>query len=60
MPRPARARFASFTGVGSDYQPPQQSELTLDTSAHSVADATDEIERMLAGSGVLIEELWSI
>ena len=57
----ARAgRLASFTGIGSDYQPPLASELTLDTSAHTVADATDEIERMLAGSGVLIEELWSI
>src|SRR6201995_3816658 len=59
----AKARagaLASFTGVGSDYQPPQQSELTLDTSAHTVDDATDEIERMLARSGILIEELWSI
>ena len=57
----ARAgRLASFTGIGSDYQPPLASELTLDTSAHTVADATDKIERMLAGSGVLIEELWSI
>ena len=59
----AKARagaLASFTGVGSDYQPPQQSELTLDTSAHSVADATNAIERMLAESGILIEELWSI
>ena len=57
----ARAgQLASFTGIGSDYQPPLASELTLDTSAHTVADATDKIERMLAGSGVLIEELWSI
>ncbi len=59
----AKARagaLPSFTGIGSDYQPPRASELTLDTSAHSVADATDEIERMLAGSGILIEELWSI
>ncbi len=59
----AKARsgqLASFTGIGSDYQPPLASELTLDTSAHTVADATDEIERMLAGSGILIEELWSI
>ena len=59
----AKARagaLPSFTGIGSDYQPPLASELTLDTSAHSVADATDEIERMLAGSGILIEELWSV
>jgi bifunctional enzyme CysN/CysC len=59
----AKARagaLPSFTGIGSDYQPPLASELTLDTSAHSVADATDQIERMLAQSGILIEELWSI
>jgi bifunctional enzyme CysN/CysC len=54
----AKARagtLASFTGVGSDYQPPIESELTLDTSARSVSDATDEIERMLASSGVLYD-----
>ncbi len=59
----AKARagtLASFTGVGSDYQPPIESELALDTSARSVSDATDEIERMLTGRGILIEELWSI
>ncbi len=59
----AKARagaLPSFTGIGSDYQPPLASELTLDTSARTVGDATDEIERMLAGSGILIEELWSI
>jgi bifunctional enzyme CysN/CysC len=54
----AKARagtLASFTGVGSDYQPPIESELALDTSARSVSDATDEIERMLASSGVLYD-----
>jgi bifunctional enzyme CysN/CysC len=57
----ARAgQLASFTGVGSDYQPPLTSELTLDTSAHTVVDATDEIERMLAASGIFVEDLWSI
>jgi bifunctional enzyme CysN/CysC len=59
----AKARagaLPSFTGINNEYQPPLQNELTLDTSARSVSDATDEIERMLAGSGVLIEELWSI
>jgi len=56
----AKARagsLASFTGIGSDYQPPLESELTLDTSARSVADATDEIERMLARTGILFHEL---
>jgi len=31
--------------------------LSLDTSSRSVSDATDEIERMLANSGVLFDEL---
>jgi bifunctional enzyme CysN/CysC len=31
--------------------------LTIDTSTRSVADATDEIERMLARSGILFDEL---
>jgi bifunctional enzyme CysN/CysC len=55
----AKARaggLASFTGVNNDYQPPLQSELALDTSARSVADATDEIERMLAESDILFDE----
>ena len=56
----AKARagtLASFTGINNEYQPPLQSELTLDTSARSVGDATDAIERMLAESGVLFGEL---
>jgi bifunctional enzyme CysN/CysC len=31
--------------------------LRIDTSQRSVADATDEIERMLAATGVLFDEL---
>jgi bifunctional enzyme CysN/CysC len=56
----AKARagsLANFTGIGSDYQPPAACELTLDTSSRSVAEATDEIERMLARTGVLFDEL---
>ena len=56
----AKARagtLTSFTGINNEYQPPLQSELTLDTSARSVGDATDAIERMLAESGVLFGEL---
>jgi bifunctional enzyme CysN/CysC len=56
----AKARagaLASFTGIGNDYQPPLESELTLDTSARSVADAADEIERMLGSTGILFDEL---
>ena len=56
----AKARAGTlpgFTGIGNDYQPPQDCELTIDTSSRSVPDATEEIERMLARTGVLFEEL---
>ena len=55
----AKARagaLSGFTGIGNDYEPPANAELTLDTSDRSVSDLTDEIERMLAGSGVLFNE----
>ena len=56
----AKARagtLQSFTGIGNDYQPPTGAELVLDTSARSVAEATEAIERMLAKTGVLFDEL---
>src|SRR5271163_1991283 len=56
----AKARAGAlhgFTGIANDYQPPTASELTIDTSTRSVSDATDEIERMLASSGILFDEL---
>ena len=56
----AKARagaLSGFTGIGNDYQPPEAAELSLDTSSRSVSEATDEIERMLAKSGVLFDEL---
>jgi bifunctional enzyme CysN/CysC len=56
----AKARAGAlhaFTGIGHDYQPPTECELTIDTSTHSAGDATDEIERMLARSGILFDEL---
>ena len=56
-PRRAPAPCTAFTGIGNDYQPPTGSELTIDTSTRSVPDATDEIERMLARSGILFDEL---
>jgi bifunctional enzyme CysN/CysC len=55
----AKARAGSlrgFTGIGNDYQPPTTSELTIDTSARSVTEATDEIEEMLARSGILLDD----
>lgn len=56
----AKARagnLPSFTGIGRDYQAPKNAELTLDTSQRSVADAAEDIERMLADSGVLFGEM---
>jgi bifunctional enzyme CysN/CysC len=56
----AKARLGAlsgFTGIGDDYEPPANAELTLDTSDRSVSDLVDEIERMLAKSGVLFNEL---
>jgi len=56
----AKARagtLKSFTGIDNDYQPPTEAELVLDTSSRSVAEATEEIERMLAKTGVLFDEL---
>jgi bifunctional enzyme CysN/CysC len=47
----------NFTGTGKDYQAPTDSELTIDTSARSVSDATNDIERMLAKTGILFDEL---
>jgi bifunctional enzyme CysN/CysC len=56
----AKARAGAlqgFTGIGNDYQPPTECELRLDTSTRSVADAADEIEQMLAKSGILFGEM---
>ncbi|WP_454624565.1 adenylyl-sulfate kinase [Bradyrhizobium cenepequi] len=55
----AKARagsLPSFTGITNDYEPPSASELTIDTSSRSVADAVDEIERMLGRTGILFDE----
>jgi len=56
----AKARagtLKSFTGIGNDYQPPTSAALVLDTSARSVPDATEEIERMLSKTGILFDDL---
>jgi bifunctional enzyme CysN/CysC len=56
----AKARagnLPSFTGIANDYQPPASADLTIDTSARSVADGADAIERLLASTGVLFNEL---
>jgi bifunctional enzyme CysN/CysC len=56
----AKARagaLQAFTGIGKDYEPPTDAELKIDTSSRSVADATNEIERMLTKSGILLDEV---
>ncbi len=55
----AKARagvLRDFSGIDTDYQVPPAPDLTIDTSARPVADATDAIERMLANTGVLFDE----
>src|SRR4051794_21866497 len=56
----AKARagaLQAFTGIGNDYQPPTTSELTIDTLLRSVAEATEDIERMLTKSEVIFDQL---
>ena len=56
----AKARAGAlkgFTGIGNDYQPPETSELVIDTSTRPLTEATDAIERMLADTGILFDEL---
>ena len=55
----AKARagnLPSFTGIANDYQPPNDAELVIDTSTRSVTEAADDIERLLASSGLLFNE----
>ena len=54
---PRMLALHGFTGIGNDYQTPTAAELTIDTSTRPVAEATDEIERMLAKTGILFDEL---
>ena len=54
----AKARAGAlqgFTGIVGDYQPPVNVELTINTSKRPLADATDDIERMLTDTGVLFD-----
>jgi bifunctional enzyme CysN/CysC len=56
----AKARagaLPAFTGIGQDYEPPTGNELVIDASTRSVAEATEEIERMLSTTGVLLDEV---
>ena len=54
----AKARagvLTGFTGIGNDYQAPEASELIIDTSNRTIADATGDITRMLSRTGVLVD-----
>lgn len=56
----AKARAGNlngFTGIANNYEAPALSELTIDTSTRSIADATNDIERMLATTNILFDEL---
>jgi bifunctional enzyme CysN/CysC len=56
----AKARAGAlqgFTGIGNDYQPPTDAEIVIDTAGRTVVEATDEIERMLAKTSVLFDDI---
>jgi bifunctional enzyme CysN/CysC len=56
----AKARagaLKNFTGIGNDYEAPEAAELVLDTTTRSVADAVDEVERLLATTNVLFDDI---
>ncbi|WP_407160683.1 adenylyl-sulfate kinase [Bradyrhizobium sp. STM 3557] len=56
----AKARagtLKNFTGIGNDYQAPEAAELVLDTTTRSVAEAVDEVERLLATTNVLFDDI---
>ena len=56
--RKARAgQLTGFTGIDGSYQVPANAELIVDNGVGTVSEATDAIEHMLAGRGVLFEEL---
>lgn len=53
----AKARAGAlnnFTGIGKDYETPKAAELVIDTTALSVTDAADKVERMLIDTGVVL------
>lgn len=50
----ARARageIAEFTGISSPYEPPEDADLAIDTSAVSIHDARDQVLGLLAAGG---------
>ena len=56
----AKARagaLQNFTGIGTDYEPPLDAELVIDTATRGIADATDELEALLSKTGVLFDDI---
>ena len=56
----AKARAGAlqgFTGIGNDYEPPANAELVLDTSTRALSESADDIEIMLARTGVLFDDM---
>ncbi|MGY4305832.1 bifunctional enzyme CysN/CysC [Bradyrhizobium sp. USDA 4369] len=56
----AKARagaLQNFTGIGTDYEPPLDAELVIDTATRGIADATDELEALLSRTGVLFDDI---
>ena len=52
----AKARageIKNFTGIDSEYQPPENPQLRIDTTAMSAEDAAEQILLMLREAGVL-------
>jgi bifunctional enzyme CysN/CysC len=48
-----RGELPLFTGIRNDYEPPLNCELSVDTSAQTVAGTTESIEAFLIRSGIL-------
>jgi len=56
----AKARAGAlqgFTGIGNDYEAPEAAELVIDTSTRPVTEGVEEVERMLARTSVLFDEI---
>ncbi len=56
----AKARAGAlqgFTGIGNDYEAPEAAELVIDTSSRPVTEGVEEVERMLARTSVLFDEI---
>lgn len=53
----ARAgEIKNFTGIDSDYEPPEAAEITLDTSTHSVEECVEQIITYLSDHQVLVRK----